>query len=76
MKLVTFSISTPVGTFQRVGALSGPHGGTVIDLNMAYVALLASRKESRPYRLAEAMVPSTMLGSMTVPILPFKPEGC
>ncbi len=61
MKLITFSLTTPVGTFTRVGALQGNTGGTIIDLNMAYTAFLADRAESRPYRLAKAMVPSTML---------------
>ena len=59
MKLVTFQIQTPVGRFTRVGALDA---GRVIDLNMAYVRMLADEEEAQPYRLADAAVPSTMLG--------------
>lgn len=62
MKLVTFAVKTPVGTFQRVGALHGDAGSTIIDLNMAATAWLADRREAQPSRLAQAMVPPTMLG--------------
>jgi 2-keto-4-pentenoate hydratase/2-oxohepta-3-ene-1,7-dioic acid hydratase in catechol pathway len=58
MKLVSFRVRTPVGSFVRVGAL---HGQTIIDLNIAYARVLADQKEAQPYRLANAMVPSTML---------------
>jgi 2-keto-4-pentenoate hydratase/2-oxohepta-3-ene-1,7-dioic acid hydratase in catechol pathway len=58
MKLVSFRIQTPVGGFIRVGAL---HGEAIVDLNMAQVRLLADRKEAQPYRLANALVPSSML---------------
>lgn len=58
MKLVSFQVRTPVGSFVRVGALRGQ---TIIDLNMAYARVLADQKEAQPYRLANAMVPSTML---------------
>jgi len=58
MKLVSFRVRTPVGSFVRVGAL---HGQTIIDLNVAYARVLADQKEAQPYRLANAMVPSTML---------------
>ena len=58
MKLVTFEIPTPVGSFARIGAL---HHHTIVDLNMAYTHLLAESGESQPYRLAGAEVPSTML---------------
>ena len=61
MRLVSFSVKTPVGNFVRVGALQGGSGQSIVDLNMAYAALLAHRKEAQPYRLAKAMVPSTML---------------
>lgn len=61
MKLVTFQVQTQVGRFTRLGALQGPTGQVVIDLNLAYVRLLADQKETRPYRLAQARVPSTML---------------
>jgi 2-keto-4-pentenoate hydratase/2-oxohepta-3-ene-1,7-dioic acid hydratase in catechol pathway len=59
MKLVSFRIQTPVGRFTRVGAV---HGTKVIDLNMAYARMLADDNEAQPYRLADAAVPSTMLG--------------
>jgi 2-keto-4-pentenoate hydratase/2-oxohepta-3-ene-1,7-dioic acid hydratase in catechol pathway len=42
-----------------VGAVDA---GGVIDLNMAYVRMLADEEEAQPYRLADAAVPSTMLG--------------
>lgn len=58
MKLVSFQVRTSVGPFTRVGAL---HGQSVVDLNMAYVRLLADQKEAQPYRLADAQVPATML---------------
>lgn len=59
MKLVSFQVNTPVGTFTRVGAI---HGRQVVDLNMAYVRWLADQQEAQPYRLANAQVPPTMLG--------------
>lgn len=58
MKLVSFEVHTPVGTFSRTGAL---RGGSIVDLNMAYARLLADQRESRPRRLADAHVPATML---------------
>ncbi len=61
MKLVTFSVKTPVGTFQRAGALHGDAGERIVDLNMAYAALLVDRQKAQPYRLAQAIVPPTML---------------
>lgn len=61
MRLVTFQVQTPVGRFARVGALQGPDGLTIIDLNMAYARLLADHQETKPCRLADARVPSTML---------------
>ncbi|HJU04867.1 MAG TPA: fumarylacetoacetate hydrolase family protein [Nitrospiraceae bacterium] len=58
MKLVSFRIDTPIGSFIRVGVLDGQ---SIIDLNMAYARMLADQKEAQPYRLANAMVPPTML---------------
>ena len=58
MKLVSFRIDTPIGTFIRAGAL---HSHRIIDLNMAYARMLADQMEAQPYRLANAAVPSTML---------------
>lgn len=61
MKLITFSVRTSVGTFMRAGALHGGEGERIVDLNMAHSALLADRHEAQPYRLANAVVPPTML---------------
>src|SRR2546426_603260 len=58
MKLVSFRVQTPVGSFVRAGALLGHR---VIDLNMACARLLADQHEAQPARLAHAMVPATML---------------
>jgi 2-keto-4-pentenoate hydratase/2-oxohepta-3-ene-1,7-dioic acid hydratase in catechol pathway len=58
MKLVSFQVRTPVGTFVRAGALRGE---TIIDLNMACARFLADRRGTQPYRLANAMVPPSML---------------
>src|SRR5207244_7785569 len=58
MKLVSFRVQTPVGSFVRVGAL---HGHSIVDLNMACTRLLADQGEAQPARLAHAMVPATML---------------
>jgi 2-keto-4-pentenoate hydratase/2-oxohepta-3-ene-1,7-dioic acid hydratase in catechol pathway len=58
MKLVSFQVRTPVGKFVRVGAL---HDRTIVDLNMAQVRWLADQQEAQPYRLANAMVPASML---------------
>ncbi len=58
MKLVSFQVGTPVGTFTRVGAI---HGQQIVDVNMAYVRWLADQQETQPQRLANAQVPPTML---------------
>lgn len=58
MKLATFRIDTPLGSFSRVGALHGPH---VVDVNMAYARWLSDQAEAQPRRLADAQVPSNML---------------
>jgi len=58
MKLVSFCVPTPVGTFTRVGAM---HGQYIVDVNMAYARWLAEQREAQPYRLAEAQVPASML---------------
>ncbi len=68
MKLVSFRVRTPVGTFTRVGAM---HGQQVVDLNMAYAHWLADQQEAQPHRIANAQVPPTMLeflegGSSTI----------
>jgi 2-keto-4-pentenoate hydratase/2-oxohepta-3-ene-1,7-dioic acid hydratase in catechol pathway len=58
MKLVSFHVTTPVGTFTRVGAIHGP---SFVDLNMAYARWLADQHEAQPHRLADAQVPASML---------------
>ncbi|HEX6727547.1 MAG TPA: fumarylacetoacetate hydrolase family protein [Nitrospira sp.] len=58
MKLVSFRVSTPIGTFTRVGAI---HAQQIVDLNLAYARWLADQKEAQPHRLADAQVPPTML---------------
>lgn len=58
MKLVSFFVDTPIGTFTRIGAL---HGSSIVDLNMAYVRQLTDQEETQPRRLADAQVPATML---------------
>ncbi|MCS6897995.1 MAG: fumarylacetoacetate hydrolase family protein [Nitrospira sp.] len=58
MKLVSFRVVTPVGTFTRAGAL---YGQQVIDVNMAYARWLKDQGEAQPYRLANAQVPATMV---------------
>jgi 2-keto-4-pentenoate hydratase/2-oxohepta-3-ene-1,7-dioic acid hydratase in catechol pathway len=58
MKLVSFLVATPVGTFTRVGAVHGQHW---VDLNMAYARWLADQGEAQPRRLADAQVPAAML---------------
>jgi 2-keto-4-pentenoate hydratase/2-oxohepta-3-ene-1,7-dioic acid hydratase in catechol pathway len=58
MKLVSFRVTTPIGTFTRVGAINSQH---FVDLNMAYARWLADQHEAQPHRLANAQVPATML---------------
>jgi len=58
MKLVSFLVATPIGTFTRVGVI---HHQTVVDVNMAYARWLADQQEAQPRRLADAQVPPTML---------------
>lgn len=58
MKLVSFLVTTPLGTFTRVGAIEGQ---SVVDLNAAYARWLADQQEAQPHRLANAQVPSNML---------------
>jgi 2-keto-4-pentenoate hydratase/2-oxohepta-3-ene-1,7-dioic acid hydratase in catechol pathway len=63
MKLVSFFVHTPVGTFTRMGALQGP---SIVDLNMAYARQLSDQGEAQPHRLANAQVPATMLEFLEV----------
>ena len=59
MKLCTFEVSTPLGRFSRLGAVTGMG---IIDLNLACARLLAEQGEPEPYRLANALLPASMLG--------------
>lgn len=58
MKLVSFQVPTPVGTFIRIGAWHDRH---IVDLNMAHLRQLTDQDEAQPRRLADAQVPATML---------------
>ena len=58
MKLVSFRVTTPIGTFARVGAMRDQG---FVDVNMAYARWLTDQREAQPYRLANAQVPATML---------------
>ncbi|WP_447978312.1 fumarylacetoacetate hydrolase family protein [Candidatus Nitrospira bockiana] len=58
MRLVTFEIRTPLGRAARVGAQDGER---IVDLNMAYARLLADGHEPKPRRLADVLVPPTLL---------------
>jgi len=58
LKLVTYTISTPFGTVDRLGALEGEE---VIDLTSAYEAKLAAEGEPDPKTLAALLVPPSLL---------------
>lgn len=59
MKLLTFAVTTPVGTFERLGALAGD--GAIVDLNVAFAACLAADGEPEAARLAAALLPPEIL---------------
>ena len=59
MKLLTFEISTPVGRFQRLGALL-PNPEYILDLNATYTWWLTRESEAFPKRLADVLVPASM----------------
>ncbi|MGW0704453.1 fumarylacetoacetate hydrolase family protein [Streptomyces sp. NPDC002643] len=71
MKLVTFEVSTPLGTVRRIGAvlpagdqetsaeLSGK--SRIADLTSGYAAFLRESGEPRAYEAAEALLPPDML---------------
>lgn len=59
MRLATFRVPTPLGPFERLGALLD--GGRVLDLNAGCAALLQRRGECRPERLAAVLLPADML---------------
>lgn len=58
MKLCTFEVATPVGRYQRLGAVT-EHG--IVDLNFAYAACLAASGERRPQIVSNALLPASML---------------
>lgn len=60
MKLVSYEIQTPLGRFERIGALAH---GTIIDLTSACTARLAESLDSNAARRqAEAIIPPDMIG--------------
>jgi len=59
MKLVTFEICTVLGRFTRLGAIAA---NVVIDLNAAYKWHLQEQGDPEPVAMANAMLPSDMLG--------------
>ncbi len=64
MKLVTFAVSTPVGSIDRLGALiDGHQDGRVVDLTASYAAYLAAETdEPMPQELAALRTPPDMIG--------------
>lgn len=59
MKLVTYSLNTPLGEFSRIGALLDDQ---VLDLNLAYAAYLKSTGDTeRYYEIADAFLPEDMV---------------
>ncbi len=58
MRLCTFEVSTLLGTQSRLGAVIP---GGIADLNAACAWHLGLKGETRPYRLAGAIVPPDML---------------
>lgn len=58
MKLCTFEIKTPLGKFQRLGAVVK---AGIIDLNAACAWHLHRKGEAQPYRLAHALLPASMI---------------
>lgn len=63
MKLVTFQVETPLGPVDRIGAMVGDQ---IIDLNLAYRALLeAEGQTGRAAAIADALLPSDMIAFLT-----------
>ena len=59
MKLVSYSISTILGEFVRIGVLVGDN---IVDLNLTYAKYLSeSGATGSPYKIAEAIVPPDMI---------------
>src|SRR5213082_3453600 len=64
MKLVTFAVSSPVGSVNRLGVLlDGHEHGRVVDLTASYGAYLAAETdEPTPTELAALRTPPDMIG--------------
>ena len=62
MKLCTFEVRTPVGPFERLGAVVSQGGDfRYVDLNFAAAAQFRQRGSSRAQAMADALIPSDML---------------
>jgi 2-keto-4-pentenoate hydratase/2-oxohepta-3-ene-1,7-dioic acid hydratase in catechol pathway len=62
MKLITFEVKTPVGPFERIGAvIQNGDALAYIDLNFALAASLAAEGAPRPREMADAILPPEML---------------
>ncbi len=59
MKLVTFAVATPVGTFERLGAAVETPRTLIVDLNAAGAAWL--ERKGRSQNLADALLPPDIL---------------
>ena len=59
LNLCTFEVATHLGRYQRLGAHKG---GRILDLNFATAWYLAQTGEPDPQRLADALLPSSMIG--------------
>ena len=60
MRLLTFSITTPLGTLNRLGVELGE--GAVLDANLAYAFMLTERDQHpKAQALADVLVPANMM---------------
>lgn len=60
MKLVTYKVSTPLGPFERIGALLQEN--KIIDLNLGYASYLREAgEETRLYEAAALRIPPDMI---------------
>jgi len=58
VRLVTFEVKTPLGPFERLGAL---WKDSIVDLNSAYALSLRESGKSSPKKIADALTPPDML---------------
>jgi 2-keto-4-pentenoate hydratase/2-oxohepta-3-ene-1,7-dioic acid hydratase in catechol pathway len=58
MRLCTFEVLTPLGRHQRFGVETGKG---IVDMNFACAWQLAQKGEPRPYTLADALVPDSVM---------------